>query len=157
MQTSKDSISTDNSAKIYAGNPWLSSCTLSLLFTVFFLAFVLIKQQPNGFIPYVFSFVVLIGFYLSFTLQMNYFIVDEKSLIIKNHYAPWDFTTVPFDTIHELKLERPYKLATSLCIVNTDLKSTIYGADSLSKQNWHTMMGNMESKGLKVIDYAVAL
>jgi hypothetical protein len=90
--------------------------------------------------------------YLLFGIQMNYFLIDNGSLFIKNHYFPWFYKQIKLTDIAEVNIETPYRRSTSLKIVTRDFKSEIYGGGSLRDINWNELLTDLKTIGIPTRD-----
>lgn len=135
--------------KIYKGNPFISFNTILIFgITVWFL-FLIFKdviQKPGVLFVLLFPLVMFVGF----GFQMNYFILDNDCLIIKNHYFPWKNIVYPLDDIIELDIETPYRRSTALRILTKEYKSKLYGAGSLRQHNWDELKSDIIKIGISL-------
>ena len=89
-------------------------------------------------------------FFFGMGTQMNYFLIDNGYLIIKNHYFAWLNRKVSLQDVVEVDIEQPNKRSTGLRIITRDFKSKLYGAGSLRDRNWEELLND-----LKLIDIPV--
>jgi hypothetical protein len=81
---------------------------------------------------------------------MNYFIIDNDSFIIKNHYFPWKRKIFSLNDILEMDIEQPNKRSKSLRILTKDYQSKLYGAGSLRQKNWDELRQDLKDIGIPV-------
>ncbi len=137
--------------KKYAGNPYTSFNTALI---AGFVAVVLIGAGKA--IKFNSSLVVLICFtlllYLFLGMQMNYFIIDEDVLIIRNHYFPWKKVVIKLSDIREVTTETPYRRSRSLRVLSGRFNSRLFGAGSLRDEDWSQLMKDLKFVGVAVRD-----
>jgi hypothetical protein len=135
--------------KVYAGSPYTSFNTL-LILGMFVFAVVKLsnnaKPTPLLFLPI--GFVLLL--FVAFGTQMNYFIIDDGKLIIRNHYFFWKKKIYDLKEIRETVIESPYKRSNSLRIITNDFKSKSYGAGSLRNKNWQELFEDLSRIGITI-------
>ncbi len=137
--------------RIYAGNAFTSLNTLLITGMAIYFFFV-IKGSPNNgsriFIP-----VGLIAlFYFLLGTQMNYFLIDDGYVIIKNHYFPWQSIKFSLNDIESVDIETPYRRSTGLRILFKNFKSKIYGAGTLRDHNWKDLLNDLKLIGIPARD-----
>jgi hypothetical protein len=82
--------------------------------------------------------------------KMNYFIITEKYIIVKNSIWFWFNKTYEIKNIRELVIERPHKQSTSLRIITKDYQSKMYQAGNLRDSTWTKLKEYLLKKEIKV-------
>ena len=75
-----------------------------------------IKPEPALLIPVG----LLLILYCLFGTQMNYFVIDDGCLIVKNHYFPWKSRRLDLREIVEVNIESPYRRSDGLRVLMKD-------------------------------------
>jgi hypothetical protein len=83
---------------------------------------------------------------------MNYFLIDDGYVIIKNHYFPWQFIKFSLNDIESVDIETPYRRSTGLRILFRNFKSKIYGAGTLRDHNWKDLLNDLKLIGIPARD-----
>ncbi len=135
----------------YSGNVYTSLNTLTILGAALFFAFQLrnnLKLDSILLIPVslIFALFILLG------TQMNYFIIDEGYLIIKNHYFPWVNKKINLSDIEGLDIETPYRRSSGLRVISKNFRSKLYGAGTLRTENWEALKKDIKFIGIPVRD-----
>jgi len=130
----KNPINQTIEKKVYKGNGLINLNTI-LLIGCFLYCFIFVYNQliEKPLLSGVFILPTL--FFIGFGFQMNYFIIDNESFIIKNHFFPWKKKTFFFNDILEMDIEEPNKRSKSLRILTKDFQSKLYSAGSLRQKN----------------------
>jgi hypothetical protein len=121
-----------------------------------FMIFVLfmIFQKPNEIVEKIdkIFFISIIGLILCslFSYQMNYFIVTDKLIIVKNTIWFWINKVYLIEDIKEIVIEQPHKSSISLRIITNDFSSKIYKAGSLRDKTWTKLKENLIQKKLNI-------
>ena len=139
-----------------SGNVWFSSCMIGLYVWIIMMYFVITHSDEKLFKG---GFMLAIGmlFFMSYSLQMYYFIFNDEYITIKNYFIPWEFEDVNYDDIAELRIDKSYKLPYHLTIVKSDGLTDAYPADTLSTKHWLRLSQIVAEKGIKLIDNASVL
>ena len=78
---------------------------------------------------------------------MNYFIIDNGCLFVKNHYFFWKNKRINFKDIEEVDIEMPDKRSAGLRVLSKSLDSRLYGAGDRQKYgpvaNWLKKMSGL--------------
>ena len=134
----------------FSGNPVTSFNTL--LYAGFIVSMIFLSFLPNKVhdikLVVLFLFVLL---YFGFGSQMHYFLIDEKYLIVKNHYFFWFKKYYRIEDIIAASFESPYRRSEALRVITNDFKSRLYGAGSLRSKHWIQLKERFEASGIKVI------
>lgn len=143
-----------NSTKKYAGNPYTCSNTISMAAAYLFLfLFFLIKSRYDKAAIYAIPISLLIVFLL-YMIDMNYFIIDNGDLVIKNHCLPWKRKVVPLINIKEFETKRHYNRSRALRIVTKDHHTKLFCAGSLRKQDWRSLVNALKNRGVQKIKFS---
>lgn len=135
----------------YSGNAYTSFNTLLIVGMAIFMG-VLIKGKIRVDILLLVPIGVIVTMFFGFGTQMNYFIIDEGYLFIKNQFFPWVNRQIRLEDIVEVDIETPYRRSTGLRIITRDFNSRIYGAGSLRGKNWTDLMEDLKFIGIPVRD-----
>ena len=138
-------------SRVYAGNVFTSLNTLLIIGIAIFFFYTIKSSATNGLrilIPM--GFIVL--FYFGLGTQMNYFLIDDGYVIIKNHYFPWQSIKINLNDIESVDIETRDKRSTSLRILSKNFKSKIYGAGTLRDHNWNDLLNDLKVIGIPVRD-----
>ncbi|GAA3772465.1 hypothetical protein [Flavobacterium ginsengiterrae] len=138
-------------SRIYSGNYILTSTTIVLI--VFFIFICLIIHQSislgnNRYWVSILSFAFIFAF---FTYRMNYFILTDKKLIVKNPI--WYSKLIEFDlnTIKEITFIQPFRSPKSLYI-HTQNEKQLIRASSLRDKTWKRLKQDLENKNILIHD-----
>lgn len=145
------------SKRRYDGNVYTTFNTIVIFGIIFFMGYTVISKPhffPSIFLPVG----VILFFYLLFGSQMNYFLIDNGYLIIRNHYFPWFVRQINLSDISEVNIELPNGGSispggtTSLRIMTGDFNSDIYGGGSLRDRNWNELLSDLKSISIPARD-----
>ncbi len=135
----------------YSGNVYTSFNTLLLVgLTIFIGISIKGKTKSEGLLIIPIGFILLLFFGVG--SQMNYFLIDEGFLFIKNHYFPWINKQIRLEDIVEVDIETPNKRSTGLRIITKDFNSKLYGAGSLRNKHWEDLLGDLKLIGIPARD-----
>jgi len=87
-------------------------------------------------------------FFLS--LLLNYFMVSEHYLVVKNINLFWRKRTYRLSDIKEVAIETQGKMPNSLRIITKDYRSKIHPAGTLRDKHWRALKEKLEGKGIPV-------
>jgi hypothetical protein len=134
----------------YSGNVYTSFNTLLIIgiavsFSIFLkpLKLTPILLFPVGFLLFLFF---MMG------TQMNYFLIDDGYLIVKNHYFLWKNRKISLADIEEVDIETPNKRSTGLRIMLRNFNSRLYGAGSLRNKHWDELLNDFKLIGIPARD-----
>lgn len=132
--------------EVYKGNAILSFNGFIMIgFIVFDIIVIITFKGPFT------SLLVLNGFVFGFMIyQLNYFVIVNNELIVKNHFWPMSNRTHDLNNIYEVIIETPYRRSTSLRIIDNDFNSKIYAADSLSDKTWRALIQEFVFRKIRV-------
>lgn len=140
--------------KKYAGNPWTSGPTIIILVIIpvitLFLFFYQPHESPLAYLIGASGYMIF--FYLGGSLQMNYFIIREHTLVIKNHYNRDELTSIPFEEIASLELISAPRVGICLTLNHINGNIEIYQAQSLCKKHWRAFRDDMMAEGIIFTD-----
>lgn len=140
-----------NKPKIYSGNYILTSSGIMLIgFFIFtcFMIYQCVLQGNNKYWMIIFSFVLLFAF---FTYHMNYFILTDEKLIVKN--PVWYSKLIEFDLnqIKDITIIQPYRSPRCLYI-KTESETQLVRASSLKDKTWKKLKRDLENKSILIHD-----
>jgi hypothetical protein len=135
----------------YSGNVYTSFNTLLIVGIAVFMGFSVWGKSGPGFLL-LFPVGIVLLLFFGIGTQMNYFLIDEGCLFIRNHYFPWLNRRIDLHDIAEVDVETPNKRSTGLRIITKDFKSRIYGAGSLRSKNWNELLGDLNTIGIPARD-----
>jgi hypothetical protein len=128
----------------FVGNPYTSlNAILFAGLTLLFIIPVLSMANLRPIHLLVLFFILI--FYLIFGSQLNYFLVSNKRLIIKNHFFPWKNKVYAIDEIIHANFESPHKRSDALRITTRDFKTKLYSAGSLRQRHWAGLKAKLKS------------
>jgi hypothetical protein len=137
--------------KRYSGNIFTSFNTLLVVGMAIFMGISIKgKVKYEGLLIIPVGFILLLFFGVG--TQMNYFLIDEGYLFIKNHFFPWINKQIRLEDIVEVDIETPYKRSTGLRIITKDFNSKMYGAGSLRDKNWEDLLSDLKLIGIPARD-----
>ncbi|RYD59524.1 MAG: hypothetical protein EOP56_01275 [Sphingobacteriales bacterium] len=121
---------------------------LTLFFGFFFLVIAIASVNLSM------IFLVLFGALMFFILsmQMHFFKVSDKFLLVQNHNFFWRRKIYRLEDIKEAVFETQSKMPNSLRIITRDFKQGVYPAATLSDRTWLGLMDKLESKKIIVRD-----
>ncbi|MDP9041368.1 MAG: hypothetical protein M3N30_05255 [Bacteroidota bacterium] len=136
--------------RIYSGNVFISMNNILMMGMA--VAF-MVMLRPYKFEPALFMAIgVLLFWYFVTGIQMNYFLIDEGDLFIKNHYFPWKNKRISLSDIEQVDFEIPYRSSTGLRIMSKDFTSTLYRAGTLKDAKWKELLNDLKFIGIPVRD-----
>lgn len=107
----------------------------------------LLKKQTI--VPaHLFLLIPLSIFYLGFGYRLDYFLISNEHIVVKNHFLPWINKSYDIDDIVEINFENPSKRSKSLRITTKNFKSKLYSAGSLREKKWIELKEKL--KGLHI-------
>ncbi len=125
----------------YAGNVITSLNTIIIGGFAIFCLLSLRMSKPGP--MYLSTVWGLLVFYIVLGTQMNYFVIDDGYLIIRNHYFPWKNIRVSLNDVEEADIETPNKRSTGLRILLKNFNSKIYNAGTLRKEHWDDLIKDL--------------
>ena len=139
------------SRRRYSGNAYTSFNTILVVGMAVFMAVSTMGKPGAGILLLIpFGFVLLI--FLILGTQMNFFLIDEGCLFVKNHFFPWVNKQIRLEDIVEADIETPNRRSTGLRIITRDFRSKIYGAGSLRNRNWDDLLTDLKLIGIPARD-----
>jgi hypothetical protein len=139
--------------EVFAGNQFTSMNGIFLYGSFIGFIVILINNQHLD-ISIIIAFLWIESiFYFGFGYQMNYFIISNDQLIIKNHFWFWYKKTYELNDIIEMNFEQPYKRSKSLRITTKDFKSKLYSAGSLRNKHWQALREAAITMSIPYRDY----
>ena len=144
----------ESNVQKFAGNPYtsLNGALIYIIIGIFALATSKGKLYQSSLGILIVIPVVLICLCLIIAYQLNYFIVSDQQIIVKNHFLPWVYKKYDVDEVIETNFEHPYKNSDSLRITTNDFKSKLYKAGSLRKEDWAQLKVKLKKLRLHFMD-----
>jgi hypothetical protein len=135
----------------YAGNVYTSFNTLIFAgFSIFL--FVMLRDIQDWKIAVLLPGVLSVLIYLAAGFQMNYFLIDDGCLIIRNHFYLWRHIKINLADIDRIDIETPGRTSSGLRILTKSLQSKLYGAGSLRNSNWKSLLDDLKLIGIPTRD-----
>jgi len=136
--TSKGTVLEKDFGK-FAGNPYTSFNGLVIFgWAVFILISLLVMKRPL--VPmHLFILFPCVFVYWGFANQLNYFLVSNQRLIVRNHFLPWINKEYAVSEILAFDFESPYRRSQALRIIKQDFRSKLYCAGSLRDKHWSAL------------------
>lgn len=135
----------------FAGNPHTSFNGLMLYgFIIFVAVLLMIKQNFQS--AHLFLILPFTIFYLGFGYQLNYFLVSNHRLVVKNHILFWVNKHYDINDIAAINLETHSKRSTGLRITKNNFKSKLYSAGSLRRKNWVALKEKLKDLHLHFVE-----
>jgi len=97
----------------------------------------------------VLQYIGIVSFIISLALNMNYFLVSERFIVIKKNYIPWVKQIYNLRNIKEVVITKQNRID-CLKIIRTDFVSETFYAFGFSKEQWHALQQQLEAAGVKV-------
>jgi hypothetical protein len=133
-----------------AGNSY-TSVNGVLFFSTSLMVIFIILSTPHSKTAVYFVFMFIPFFYFLFGSQLNYFLISDQHLVVKNHFFPWRNKTYAIDDIIIANVEHYPKRSDSLRITTADFRSKSYAAGSLRSEHWRRLRGNLESSDILIV------
>ncbi len=105
----------------------------------------------------IFGYICTASFIISVALNMNYFLVSDRFIVIKKNYIPWVKKIYNLKNIKEVVITKQNK-TDCLKIIRTDFVSETFYAFGFSLEQWHGLQQQLEVAGVQVkslIDFKV--
>lgn len=135
----------------FAGNPF-TSFNLILLIGISVAIIGIVFKKKTVLLPTdIFMLIPLLAFYLGFGYQLNYFLISNKRLRIRNHILPWVKKEFNISNIIIANFEHPYRRSQALRITTSDFKSKIFYAGSLRDKHWIQLKEKLEAEGIIIV------
>ena len=134
--------------KIYAGNPFTAYKSM-LLIALSIFCIVTGAMFNSLAIEQFYPAIMILVLFIVFGLQMNYFVIENGCLLIRNHYFHFLKRSINLKDIKEIDIESPGKWSDSLRIY-TNAKSKIFAAGSLRRDNWKELLTDFKSIGIAI-------
>jgi hypothetical protein len=138
---------------VYSGNHLLTIHGIVgvavLIFMVYFMGEAV--ARPNGSVTSILLILPIIVMMVGVTsLQMNYFVITQHYLIIKNPIRFWKRKVYAIKDIREVVVETPHRRSTSLRVIMYDFRDNLYSAGSLRFSTWKMLMHELEARQIVV-------
>ena len=135
----------------YAGNPITSFNGILFIGVILMLLLIPINNRQNLQPAHFFLITPIIMFYLGLGWQLNYFLISNKRLIVKNHFLFWTNREFDIRNIIVVNFEHPHKRSMALRITTKDFKSKMFSAGSLRDRHWIQIKEKLERSGITTI------
>ena len=128
----------------YSGNHILSFNGILLYGWIIFSIFIVFTYPNSG--GLIIGLVIMFGvLYGSLGLQLHYFYMDQKNLVVKNHVWPWVNDKYRIEDIKQVIIEAPYKKSTSLRVITNGFISKLYSGGSLKFSMWKKLLKDIQN------------
>lgn len=97
----------------------------------------------------IFGYICRASFIVSVAINMNYFLVSQRFIVIKKNYIPWVKTIYNLKSIREVVITKQNRID-CLKIIGSDFVSETFYAFGFSKEQWHALQQQLEAAGVKV-------
>jgi hypothetical protein len=137
----------------YKSNTTSSLTTVMLALGMIYLIVDLGSINSENILGYLFRF----SFILSVALSMNYFLISDKSIVVRKNYFPWMKRIYSISDIKEVVIVKRYRIE-CLRIITRDFVNETFFVLGLPKEQWHAMQQQLKARGVQVtglIDSAV--
>lgn len=132
----------------FAGNPHFTHWGISMYLFLVIAPIALAIRKIEGWELGILCWVMI---YLVYGLQLHYFVVTDRFLIIKNHVMPWYSRVIPLQDIKSVGFITPRGRASDgLRIKRRGKLSKFYSAGSLRMRTWQRFKKTMESLNILV-------
>ncbi len=91
-----------------------------------------------------------IAWYYFNSLLLNYFLVSEHYLAVKNHNLPWRKKLYRLEDVKEVAIETQGKMPNSLRIITKDFRSKVFPGGTLNDRQWLALKEKLNSKSITV-------
>jgi hypothetical protein len=135
----------------YAGNVYTSFNTFIFIgFSIFL--FVIFRDLHDWKLAVLLPCALSALIYMAAGFQMNYFLIDDGYLIIRNHFYLWRHIKINLTDINRIDIETPGRTSSGLRILTKSLQSKLYGAGSLRDSNWKNLLDDFKLIGIPTRD-----
>lgn len=136
--------------KKYRGNPFININSFLLAAMAVLFTTTMTGKHPASVGTKIALAIAGLSLYIIFGIQMNYFIIQQGCLRIRNHYFPWKNKMIPLADIIEVDIETPEKRSTSLRVYTKDYRSGLYSAGSLQSSHWKSLQDDLAYLGIAI-------
>lgn len=137
--------------EIYTGNFILTSSGIILIGFFIFTCFMIFECTSLGNTRYWASILIFILLFAIFTYSMNYFILTNEKLIVKNPVWYWKHIEFDLNIIKDISIIQPFRSPISLCI-QTENEKQLIRASSLRDKTWKKLKRDLENKNIIIYD-----
>ena len=142
---------TSTETKVFDGNQFTSSRGIILWFFVAYFVYSIYSMTNNYYSPtIIYILLFLIAGILFFSWMMNYIIIANDYLVIKNHNIWFWQNIYALKDIKEIVFETAGKSPNAIRVITKDFKSTSYKASTLSDTTWLQLKEQLNIKGIEV-------
>jgi hypothetical protein len=142
----------------FSGNPWVSGNNI-LLMVVLLMGLLLIGVGASKAIQHNLLPALLGGLTLSLLLygglgtQMYYFLINDRFLLVKNHYFPFRRKVFEWKEIDSVFIDRPGKRSREMVVVAKDFRTFKFSAGSFRRKDWNALEEKGKGMGLSWKEY----
>ena len=86
----------------------------------------------------IFRYITTVSFIITVALNINYFLVSKRLIVVKKKYIPWVKTIYNLKNIREVVITKQNKID-CLKIITEDFVSETFYAFGFSKEQWHQL------------------
>jgi hypothetical protein len=139
----------------YKGIQWFTWRGLFLwTMVIMFMATLLVIEGNSSFFIKAFMVLVVLSFFLLFSFFMNYFLITDDYIVVKNHNICWKSRIIAFKDIREVLIEEDGKWPKTLVIHTRDYRKHEFPASTLRKKQWFSLWRALRRKGIEVVNLA---
>jgi hypothetical protein len=136
--------------KVYKGGFWSDNTIIVSIYIVAGLS--MLTFFTDNFLKLMGGFFLFLGF-LCLTIQFNYFVIEDGSIIIKKFILPVYSRRFNLGDVKEVVFETGLKVPNGMHLIKTDYtKSRLYFAASLYNKHWRKLALDLEQAGITVRD-----
>jgi len=142
-----------NTAEKFSGNALFTFNTMFLImFSVGLFSTPYLAKTGNINVAFFFLFFVIsVIFFLLSGMQMNYFIIMNNRLVIKNHFWPWRNIEYDINDIEQVIAESNWRVSNDLRINFKSNPTKTYGAGSLRDKTWRALIERFSALGVSAV------
>lgn len=139
----------------YKGNQLFSFHGLALwLFVLLFSSILfLVEKDVPVFVNFIMLFVALLFFFL-FSFFLNYFLISDEFIVVKNHNLLWKKRIIAFTDIKEVFIEEDGKWPKTLVVFTKDFRKHEFPASTLRKKQWFGLWRALARQKIRVTNLA---
>lgn len=142
---------TSTETKVFNGNKFIGSREIILGIFLAYFGYSIYSMTNNPYSPVIiYILFFLIAGILYFSWMMNYIIIANDFLIIKNHNIWFWQNIYALKDIEEIVFETARKNPNAIRIITKDFKSNSYKASTLSDTTWLQLKEQLNIKGIEV-------
>lgn len=137
--------------QVFKGNQFTSFRGLTLWIVIFFSFFLIVITYQHASTETILALIIIVTFFfLFFSWMMNYIIITNDYLVIKNHNIWFWQNVFALEDIKEVVFETSAKYPYSIRVITKDFKSKLYKSSTLRNNTWLQLKEQLEKKGIAV-------